>query len=176
MKEIKLTQGYVAKIDDEDYERVSKLKWCVSKGKKRMCAVHGITTGESDNKKTDLILMHRFIMNDPLGFEIDHINHDALDNRKENLRICARIENARNIKKHKKSNSGYKGVSYLPSGVKSKPYTSHIMIDGKLKHLGYFEHAEDAARAYDKKAKEVYGEFACLNFSDYEFKIHSLYF
>jgi hypothetical protein len=161
MKEIKLTKGYVAIIDDDDYESVSQWKWCASENHKKVYALHYFNNSETGKK--EMISMHRFIMGVPgNGLIVDHKNHDTLDNRKENLRICNRHENAWNQKIEK---SKYKGVSFCYWN-KVKPFSAHIAINSKLMHLGYFETQEEAARAYDKKAIELFGEFACLNFKN----------
>jgi hypothetical protein len=158
-KEIKLTKGYVALVDDDDYEALSEYKWCACENHKVVYALHCFRHNETG--KNQMISMHRFIMGVPKkDYVVDHINHDGLDNRKENLRICNKQENAWN---HKTIESKYKGVAYCYWN-KRKPFSSHIAKNSKLIHLGYFENQEDAAKAYDKKAVELFGEFACLNF------------
>jgi hypothetical protein len=92
---------------------------------------------------------------------VDHINGNGLDNRKSNLRICTHQQNCENSRKRKKSFSKYKGVYWSKN---AKKWVAQITIDGKSKHLGYFELEEDAAAAYDKAAVKYFGEFACLNF------------
>ena len=128
------------------------------------------------------IMMHKFIMNAPKGMCVDHINHNGLDNRRENLRICSYSQNAQNKRRRVDSRSGYKGVYEYPEGYtikrkkkyihtkKGKPtgkvsyhigesklkkrFVAYIRPNGRRRiQLGYYATAEEAARAYDKKAK-----------------------
>lgn len=153
--EIKLTQGQVAIIDDEDYRLISQRSWHA------MRSSHKRTWyAAANNWKNELTLMHRVILNAPDGLQVDHRNHDGLDNRRANLRLCTNAQNQANRKAQ--SASGFKGVIRTPSTGK---YRAHICPAGKFIHLGTFPTAEEAARAYDEKAKELYGEFAALNFA-----------
>lgn len=135
-------------IDIDDYERVSKHNWNVGSGNYIKSWI---------NKK--YIKLHRFIMNAPDGMNVDHINHNKLDNRKSQLRVCTFEQNLMNQKKYKNNSSGYKGVSWH----KNKKWVAQIQINGKRKNLGYFETKEDAAEAYNEAAKNIYKEFANLN-------------
>lgn len=150
-KTIELTQGYVAIVDDEDYERVSKYKWCVSSDG----YTHNGTVG----------LMHRFIMGiDDPNLVVDHINHDTLDNRKKNLRVCTNQQNNFNSKPYNKI--GYKGVTNKAKSDKryrKKTYQARITKDGIKYHLGYYSTPEQAAAAYNGAARILFGEFAYLN-------------
>lgn len=147
-KQIPLTKGKVAIVDDEDYERLSKYKWHYS-GRYARRTIMGF-------KK---ISMHQDILGTYNGVA-DHINGNRLDNRKQNLRVCSHAGNAMNRKVIAKNNtSGYKGVRF-----EYKKYRASIQYKGKRIHIGLFETAEEAARAYDKKAKELFGEFARTNF------------
>lgn len=103
--------------------------------------------------------MHRFITNAPKELEVDHINGNRLDNRKENLRICTKSQNLRN--QHKTCGSSkYKGVSWR---VRANKWESRIYVDGKKLFLGLYSDEEDAAKAYDKAAIQHYKEFAKTN-------------
>jgi len=158
-KEIQLTKGYVALVDDDDFENVSQWKWCACENRNMVYALHYFNNCQTGKK--EMISMHRFIMGVPRnGYIVDHKNHETLDNRKENLRICNRHENAWNQKTEEVK---FKGVSFC-YWSKINPFSAHIAINSKLIHLGYFKTQEDAALAYDKKAVELFGEFACLNF------------
>lgn len=105
--------------------------------------------------------MHRFIMDAPKGQQVDHINGNKLDNRKSNLRICSHSENLRNQRKPKDNKSGFKGVSWHKG---AKRWCAEIRSNGKRHHLGYFDTAEDAAKAYDIAATLIHGDYARLNF------------
>jgi hypothetical protein len=95
------------------------------------------------------------------GYVIDHINRNKLDNRMENLRIITAKENSYNRTKNKNSNNTYKGVK--KSGNK---YIATISKDKVKREIGGFETEEEAAKAYDMMAEELFGEFAGKNFSD----------
>jgi len=106
-------------------------------------------------------LMHRLITNAPAGMLVDHRNHNGLDNRRENMRVCTREQNSHNQRPYRGSSCGYKGVTlHKRDGV----FEVNIRYKGNLNYIGRFKDADDAARAYDKKAKELFGEFAYLNF------------
>lgn len=154
MKKIPLTQGKFALVDDEDYERLIAMgKWqCVGRGKK----VYAVKMFW----KKKHIIMHRFIVDAPIGFEVDHINGDGLNNRRENLRICTVSENGRNLSKRKDNTSGFKGVNWHKQ--KSK-WRARIQLDKKRIDVGYFDCPIEAARAYNAAAIKYHGEFAKLN-------------
>jgi AP2 domain. len=152
MKSISLTQGKVALVDDGDFDWLNQWKWSVNRSSSKMYAV---TWG-----KRNAVSMHRVILGDACeGMDVDHIDGDGLNNQRSNLRVCTRGDNSRNRKKSNQNNYQYKGV--FPIGRK---WRAVISVNGKTTHLGMFDNAEDAARAYDIKAKELYGEFANLNF------------
>ena len=109
--------------------------------------------------------IHRVVMDNPEGMEVDHINGNPLDNRKENLRICTRAQNSQNKKLRADSKSGYKGV-YERSNGRFQAYIGNPEYPGRHISLGYHNTPEEAARAYDAKAKELHGEYAHLNFPD----------
>jgi hypothetical protein len=150
MKRIKLTQGKYALVDDEDYDRVKRLKWCYSQG----YALHS-------THPSGKIYLHRFVMNTPEGMSTDHINGDVLDNRKCNLRVCTHKQNLRNQKLNTANTSGYKGVSWCK---RTKKWKAYICVNDKGIYGGYFIIKIDAARRYDELALKYFGEFARLNF------------
>jgi len=147
MKFIKLTQNKKALIDDKDYKRVIKYKW------------HYHYSGYA--ARTDGILMHRFILKTPSNKFTDHINHNGLDNRRQNLRICSPQQNVMNMKKMR-GLSKYKGVSYRTR--LTNPWIAYISWKNKTLWIGGFPTEHLAALAYDLWAKHLYGKFASLNF------------
>lgn len=150
MKEIPLTRGKVAIVDDEDFEELSKYKWHYTKV--------GYAAGRCESN--NLVYMHRVIMLTPKGLYTDHVNHNKLDNRKENLRICSNKENCRSSILNKNNTSGYKGVSFNKhAGL----WRAYIMVDYKEVHLGLYKNPIDAAIEYNKKAIEYFGNYALLN-------------
>lgn len=151
-KEIRLTQGKVALVNSEDYDFINKWKWRFNS---RGYAIRS----ETINGIKKYILMHRIINNTEDGLDTDHINRNKLDNRRNNLRSATRQQNQMN-KPSVNGTSKYKGVSW---NKRDEVWHSRIKIDGKLKHLGYFKSEVEAAKTYNKKAKELHSEFAVLN-------------
>lgn len=144
MKEIPLTQGKVALVDDEDYDYISQWKWCV-------------TTGRAVRNNGTTVFMHRVIMKTPAGMEVDHIDGNSLNNQKSNLRNCSHNNNQKNMRISYKK---YKGITYVGnvSGYKARLY-----CNGERIHLGFFKTEEEAALAYNEAAIKYFGEFANLN-------------
>lgn len=153
MREIQLTQGKFAMVDDEDYEKLNKFNYCYNKG----YAARGRTIGKN---KRDTITMHKDIIFCPEGMEIDHINGNKLDNRKSNLRICTKQQNQWNCSSTKNSTSKYRGVCFDNGTGK---WRAGIMKDGKFIHIGRFFSETEAAIAWNEKAIEICGEYARLN-------------
>lgn len=154
MKEIKLNNGYVTIVDDEDYEKFSCYNYVKTfKGYvSRRCTT---PTG----RKT--ILLHREIMNAPQGMVVDHINHDKLDNRKSNLRLVTNQQNRFNSNKpNSAKTSKYKGVSWRKY---VQLWIASIRFNGKDEIIGRFKSEDTAAVAYNVYAKKYFGEYALLN-------------
>jgi hypothetical protein len=153
MKYIKLTQGKYAIVDDEDFECLNKRKWHYD------TRYATRTQWNKETKKETKMYMHRLILPDVK--EVDHINGNKLDNRKENLRSCTRKQNSMNtlIRKGNK-HSKYKGVSFDKSRNK---WVAYCIKDYKMLNLGRFKTENEAGLAYNTKAKELFGEFARLN-------------
>lgn len=155
MKEIKLSKGMVAMVDDSDFEWLNQWKWHALKGRN----THYACTGSG---KTGYRYMHRIIMNAPSGMDVDHMDGDGLNNQRQNMRVCTRSQNIQNSRKSKRGKSEYKGVACVVRNY----FTAQINHDGKLHFLGYFSTQEDAARAYDLAALELFGENAKINFQE----------
>lgn len=159
MKEIKLTQGYVALVDDEDYSKLSTKKWCVAlrKGKPESA----LRMEQIGFKKQRTIRMHRVVLGitDPKAV-IDHIDGNPLNNTKSNLRICTQAENAKNRAKMSRGSSVFKGVTL---DNKTKKWAVSICCDYKSFYIGKFANELDAALAYNNAAKQLHGEFSRIN-------------
>jgi hypothetical protein len=152
-KEIELTNGGIAIVDDEDYEELLKYKW-----HKKIDGYAARTVYEKGKFQT--IRMHREIMDAPKGFDVDHVNGNRLDNRKTNLRKATRSQNVMNKGKLSNNKSGYKGV-YWDS--QTKKWRACIRVNGKLINLGRFQDKDEAALEYNKAAIFYHKEFAFLN-------------
>jgi hypothetical protein len=157
-KEIQLTQGKVAIVDDEDFEYLNQFKWFASKQKNDKFYV-GRNIPVS-NKKQSKIWIHRFIMNPEKSMVIDHLDGDPLNNQKKNLRICTHSENMRNRNLYVNNTSGFKGVYWHKT---TKKWMSYIRINKKSLYLGIYTCPIDAARAYNEAALKYHGEFAHIN-------------
>lgn len=160
MKEIELTKGYKAIVDDEDFEYLNQFSWHTRIVKNTQYAKRTIRF-----PKATTINMHREIMNCPLNMMVDHINGNGLDNRKENLRICTRSNNLMNSSKPKsKATSQYKGVHKLKlKNPNWKCWRSEIRLNKKAIYVGLFNTEKEAALAYNEAAKKYFGEYAKLN-------------
>ena len=159
-RRIKLTLGQYALVDPEDYDKINKYKWNAYRGYSSYYSKRKIYNRKNGSQRT--VYMHRYIMNAPKGLMVDHINHNGLDNRKENLRLATRAENTRYSKKSKnKFSSNYKGVHYI---TKAKRWRAMITFEGKTIYIGQFRDEISAAKAYDRAAKKYFGKFAFLNF------------
>ena len=157
MKKIPLTQNQYALVDDEDYESLSRHKWYANwnKGTKSFYTLRSRKIGDPVGPKQ--ISMHRVITDCPKGMMVDHINHDTLDNRKCNLRICTSSQNQMNRGKQSNNTSGYKGVHWCKSGSK---WAAIIIVNKKYNHLGYFYSKEDAYSAYCMALEKYHGDFS----------------
>ena len=177
-------------VDDDDYELVSQYTWTVVKkssgklyARTKIPHPSGEMIERKDKKgkyrrKRAALMMHTLIMKTPEGYYIDHINPKrTLDNRKSNLRVCTHQQNCFNRSLSTLNKSGFKGVCY-DKNHKSKKWRAYITHNAKNMSLGSYKTKEEAARAYDEKAKELFGEFAHLNFPEEENiidKVHKIY-
>jgi hypothetical protein len=168
-RSIQLTRGLVAIVDDDDFERISAVKWYASPHggvfyAKRKASVDG------DMRVT--IPMHRVIMAAPPGTHVDHVNGDTLDNRRANLRICSARENHQNRRRCplKPGASMYKGVSWHRRDARwrARIRSGETLPDGRARDilLGYFATELEAAIAYDAAARKHFGPFAACNFTE----------
>jgi hypothetical protein len=158
VKEIPLTQGKVALVDDEDFEDLNAFKWHAHWNGRHFYAMR-----RAPRPNNKLIRMHRQIMNTPDGFDTDHCDGNGLNNRKINLRICTRNQNNCNTRKHKNNTTGFKGI-ILNKRVGN--FQAKIGVNGKQVSLGYFQDPYKAALVYDAAAIRIYGEFARPNFPE----------
>lgn len=169
MKEIKLNGKYshiIVKVDDEDFEYLNQFSWSLSQTHNGICYARRFNGAKGKRN----IFMHNEIMKPIKGNVTDHINRDGLDNRKINLRNCTHSQNAMNRASYKNTSSKYKGVflhktKYMThSGIRYfLRWRVNIGINGKQVKFGLFLTEVEAALAYNKKAKELHGEFAHLN-------------
>lgn len=157
IRHIPLTRGKYAIVDAADYEWLSPHKWFANGNEE-----NGYYAARwlPDHK---LQLMHRAIMNPPEGMIVDHIDGQRHNNRRANLRVCTWKENVRNGKPSRSSTSRFKGVYFATTLGK---WVATIRCDGKKIYLGAFADEIEAAKAYDRKARELFGEFAYLNFPE----------
>lgn len=160
---VPLTQGFSAIVDPQDASRVFRYKWHARKSRTRglVYAWAHITVA---GRRTS-IAMHRLIAGAAPGEMVDHKNFDGLDNRRDNLRKADCTQSSRHRRMPRNNTTGYKGVVREPSGR----FKAAIYHDGVRVHLGSYATKQDAARAYDRTAIHLFGEFACLNFPDFDY-------
>lgn len=133
MKRIFLTKGAETIVNDEDFEYLNQFRWQLDSD--GYAVRHNLAhEGKRGSKKR----MHRVILSTPKGLLVDHVNGDRLDNRRENLRNCTFVDNARNAKRHASNASGFKGVYW---NKREKKWKGHIRTNNKSIHLGYFKSA-----------------------------------
>ena len=157
-KQIQLTQGMTAIVDDEDYEYLSRFKWCTHKIRNTYYAERGEYLPDG---KWATISMHREIMGLKRGDkrQIDHRNRNGLDNQKYNLRVSTISQNHANAIS-RGGTSKYKGVSWHKA---TKKWRALIGFNKHQKHIGLYDSEIEAALNYNKYAQMFYGEFARLN-------------
>lgn len=154
MKELSLTQGKIALVDDSDYDWLSLTPWYYSGPG---YAARDFTR----NKEKISVYMHRLILNVTDDKEVDHIDGNKLNNTRGNLRVCSREENACNLKNRNGGTSKYKGVywdgsrGYYRVEINSKTYGDY--------YVGAFYSEDEAGLAYNLVARSLHGEFANIN-------------
>ena len=145
-----LSNGDVVVLDKQDYKTYSGYRWYNHDG-------YAARRDQSANK---IVFLHRLINNTPDKLVTDHINGNRLDNRRSNLRSCTRRQNSYNSGSSRRTPKyPYVGITKLPYGK----WRARISPDKTTIHLGVFNTAKDAAKAYNLAAKKCYGEFARLN-------------
>lgn len=163
MKEIPLTQGKVALVDDADYEWAAQFKWQATVCRREPGDIWYATRGVWKNRRVVTLRLHREIAKRaglPASPRYDHRDGNGLNNQRANIRPCTSSQNMANSNKQPNTQSRFKGV-YLESGR----WRSVIGLGGKRVSLGYFDDQKSAALAYDSAARENFGEFARLNFN-----------
>lgn len=153
MKKIELTRGLFAMVDDSDFVRTNALNWHAQPKRKTHYAIGQIIVGGKRTTRR----MHRLLMDAKPGQIVDHVNGNGLDNRMSNLRITCAKGNARNRRHY--GQSPFKGVRCI-----GKSWVARISENRKVKTIGYFASAKEAAAAYDREASKLFGETAYLNF------------
>lgn len=155
MRYIELSNtGNRAKVDDEDYEKLSSFNW---RKTQRGYAIRDEMIGQGKYRG---VFMHRQIINAKPDEIVDHKNFDKLDNQKHNLRVCTKKQSNRHTRHHNDAKNKYKGV--FPRKGK---WAAKINVDKRQIWLGTYSTEEEAALAYDRAAEEYFGEFASFNLS-----------
>lgn len=156
MKEVKLSDGSRALVDDEDFSLTLPFNWYPNhKG-----YAHGYLRGSGDGNGKVMVLLHDLVMHAE-GRKVDHRDRNKRDCQKRNLRFATDSQNQGNRKVRHDSRSGLKGVT--PHG---RNWRARIMRGGKRLQLGTFASQREAALAYDSAARETFGEFALTNFKE----------
>lgn len=165
-KEIELTRGFVAQVDDIDFEYLRQFNWCYNTGYAVRRGPHNSTLG-----------MHRVVLERKLGRPLakgerpDHRDRNRANNTRDNIRLATQKQNMANRSKLSNTSSRFVGVSWHKSACK---WLARIRINGCLTHLGAFLDEKEAAKAYDRMAHALYGEFANLNFPDEVSRLNGL--
>lgn len=156
---IPLSKGKFALIDEEDLPLVSRHSWYANQTSAGIW--YAFAGYQDEYGRTRQLALHRFLLDPPSALEVDHINGDGLDNRRANLRVATRQQNNYNQRIGKANSSGFKGVSFCKQTGRWK---AQINFEGRNINLGRFDLPEIAAREYDRAARLIHKEFACLNF------------
>ncbi len=155
-KEILLTTGHVALVDDEDCDWLTQWKWSANPRPHTVYAQRR----QVQNHIATTIYMHQQIMQPPHGLEVDHADGNGLNNTRGNLRLCNRQQQEWNRRAQRRGISGYKGVHWDKN---SKLWRVGLVANGVYYSAGYFRNAVDGALAYNQLAIAIHGEFARLN-------------
>jgi hypothetical protein len=160
MKKIKLSQNKYALVSDIDFKFLNQWKWHAAKRSNIFYAEHNTPRDNEGKQKT--ILMHRIILERKLGHSnfkyTDHKDGNGLNNQRRNLRPATYTENHCNQRKYKNNTSDFKGVNRHEG-----KWVARVEMNKKREFLGYFDDKIEAAKAYNKRAIELHGQFAKLN-------------
>lgn len=165
MKQIAMRNGGAALVDDADYDRLAGRAWrqTMLKGKQTQyaCCLEYEGHGEK-NRKPKMVYMHRLILGACAGEQVDHVDHDGLNNQRSNLRLCTQSENNANGRKRRGCSSRYKGVTWRKDTLK---WQAQAWWGGVRHSLGSYVSEQDAALAYNRFAGSHYGDgtFTLLN-------------
>lgn len=161
MRQVPLTKGKFAVVDDADYELVSRYKWTANQAGRRWYAR---TYAPGIDGRQRYTFMHRLILGFPMGAVSDHINGNSLDNRRSNLRVCSYAENSRAFRQPKAhKTSAFRGVSWEE---KRQRWYVQIKVNYQKIHVGRFDDEREAALAYDAAARKHFKIFAQPNFTN----------
>ena len=158
--------GFAVLVDAADVEFLSQFLWNAYAPDKALPNAFYVMTGvyDRERRRTNTVWMHRLLLVAPAGLQVDHIDGNGLNNCRSNLRLCTQSQNNANAR-FKPGASGFRGV-YKRKGRYRALISSGRREGAKMRYIGSFASAEDAARAYDRVAAEIYGEFATLNFPE----------
>ena len=160
MKEIPLTKGQFALVDNEDYDWLMQWKWRASlRSQGGFYVTRSVRRGGRR-----AIRMHRVILDAPEGMEVDQIDGNGLNNQRSNLRLATHAQNQWNRGLSSRNKSGYKGVWYNTRPRFKNRWMAYMTINCRRIGLGHYATAQEAALAFDKAAREHYGEFVRTNF------------
>lgn len=154
MKLISVHGGHFAKVDDEDFDMLSQMRWHAMRG---VSTVYAATNVKRENGRYGTVAMHRIVNKTPHGLDTDHIDGDGLNNIRANLRIATRTENGRNRAPNRGGTSAAKGVYW---NKRKRRWIASIRVNKVLVFLGQHRSEDDAAAAYANAAKQYFGEFA----------------
>lgn len=159
MRAIKLTQGKIALVDDQNYDWLNQWKWCARRGHGTFYAVRNVSVAKG---KREAQYMHRKILGLHSGDkqQTDHIDGNGLNNQRANLRFCTAAQNIQSSRKWKFGVSIYKGIFWRRNDRK---WQTQIRVNKKLVHVGLFSSEIEASKAYDAAALKYFGEFAFTN-------------
>lgn len=164
-KEIELSKGKIALVDDGDYPWLIRQEWYFDGRYAAGSKYHHDRYQAGLKVWTTRLYMHRHILDAPANLTVDHIDGDKLNNTRANLRLCTQKQNGWNTKGQARGSTGYKGVRFEP---RRNCWVAEMSVNGRGLYLGAYTTPEAAAYAYDRAAQEHHGEFAFLNFPEFE--------